>query len=537
MTDLTAAIAAWRNLLGDEHVSIDPAVLARAETATFATTQRVPVVLRPGSRQEVQECVRIANRHGVPLYPISTGLNWGYGSGVPARDGCAVLALGRMNRIVEFDEELAYITVEPGVTQRQVYDFLQEKKTSLTMSVTGGSADGSLIGNTIERGTALTYYWNRFAHACALEVVLPTGEVVHTGFDRFEGAATGRLDRWGVGPAFGGLFSQSNLGVVTQMTFWLMPPPAVHQTFFFTLFEESRERFEVAVDALRGLALGQPVRIGMALFNDFNYLILVHRQYPWEEAGGRTPMPPEVRLALRRRYKIGLWNGSGALYSPSPSHARADRRLVRRALRGKVDRLLFFPPAKIGWLRAISKPYRWLTRIDITPTLDSLTVKNPDLGVPGGSRVTLPYWRKREKPPQPPQKTDPEADRCGVIWCSPVVPYQGRHLSAAVRIIEETALAHGFEPSIGSRCSRERTIDLVVGLMYDRDVPGEDERAMACHDEMLGRLVDRGYLPERLGIQSMDALPPARDDSPQLLARIKAALDPNGILSPGRYIR
>jgi 4-cresol dehydrogenase (hydroxylating) len=534
MGDLEAALAAWRDTLGPEHVSTDPAVLARAATATFATAQRVPVVLRPGNRQEVQECVRIANRHGVPLYPISTGLNWGYGSGVPARDGCAVLALGRLNRIVEFDEDLAYITVEPGVTQQQVYEFLRERKSRLLMSMTGGSSDGSLIGNTMERGTALSYYWNRFAHACALEIVLPTGECVHTGFDRFEGAAAARLDRWGVGPAFDGLFSQSNLGIVTRMTFWLMPPPVVHQTFFFTLCEENWDRFEAAVDALRGLALGQPVRIGLGLFNDFNFLILVHRQYPWEQAGGRTPMPPEVRRALRQQYKIGLWNGNGALYSPSPAHARADRRLVRNALRGKVDRLFFLYPSKIRLLRAISRPYRWISKIDINPVLDQLTVKNPDLGVPAGNRITLPYWRKRSKPPE---VTDPEGDRCGVVWCSPVVPYQGRHLSAAVRIIEETALAHGLEPSIGARCSRERTIDLVVGLMYDRDVPGEDERAMACHDEVLSRLIARGYLPERLGIQSMDALPPARDDSPQLLARIKGALDPNRILAPGRYIQ
>jgi 4-cresol dehydrogenase (hydroxylating) len=534
MADLEAAIAAWRTRLDPRHVVTDPAALSAAETATFGTAQRVPVVLRPGSREEVQECVRVANLHGVPLYPVSTGLNWGYGSSVPASDGCAVLALGRMNRIVDFNEELAYITVEPGVTQRQVHGFLKEKGTRLAMSMTGGSSDASLIGNTIERGTALTYYWNRFAHVCALEIVLPTGECIHTGFDRFEGAATGKIDRWGVGPDFSGLFSQSNLGIVTRMTFWLMPPPAVHQPFFFTLFEDSPARFEALVEALRGLTLGQPMRLGLALFNDFNFLILVHRQYPWERAGGVTPMPAQLRGSLRRQYKIGFLNGSGALYSPSPAHARADRRLVRRALRGKVDRLVFFPPAKIRLLRALRAPYRWLTKIDTGPTLDGLTVKNPDLGVSPGHRNTLPYWRKRSPPPE---VTHPERDRCGVIWCSPVVPYQGRHLRAAFEIIEETALAHGFEPSIGSRCSRERTIDLVVGLMYDRDVPGEDERAMACHDRMLGLLVARGYLPERLGIQSMAALPPARDDSAWFLSRLKSALDPAGILAPGRYIR
>ena len=33
-----------------------------------------------------------------------------------------------MNRIVEFSEELAYVTVEPGVTQQQLYDFLQARR-------------------------------------------------------------------------------------------------------------------------------------------------------------------------------------------------------------------------------------------------------------------------------------------------------------------------------------------------------------------------------------------------------------------------
>lgn len=534
MPDLEAALVEWRNALGAEHVQTDPDTRTRAETTTFATTQRVPAVLRPGSRQEVQECVRIANRHRVPLYPVSTGMNWGYGSAVPARDGCAVLALGRMNRIVDFDEDLAYITVEPGVTQQQVYDFLRAKNTGLAMSMTGGSSDASLIGNTMERGTALTYYWNRFAHACALEVVLPTGECIHTGYDRFEGAAAAKLDRWGVGPAVAGLFTQSNLGIVTQVTYWLMPPPAVHQTFYFTLYDDDPARVDAMMEALRGLVLGHPVRLALGVFNDFNYLIMVHRRYPWERTGGATPMPQDVRRSLRQQYKIGPWNGNGVLYSASPAHARADRRLIKSALGGKVDRLLFLHPAKIRMLRLLARPNKWFRKIDMLPVLDRLTVKNPDLGVPAGNRVLLPYWRKKEPAPE---VTRPEMDRCGVIWCSPVVPYQGRHLRAAFRIVEETAFAHGFEPSIGSRCSRERTIDLVVGIMYDRDVPGEDQRAMACHDEILRRLVALGYLPERLGIQSMDILPPPRDDSEHFFARLKQALDPNGILAPGRYLR
>ena len=113
---LSEALREWALLLGDGHVRCDPEALRSASTATFATTSQALAILRPGSRDEVQEVVRIANRHRVPIYPISTGKNWGYGSRVPARDGVLV-DLGRMNRIVAFDEELAYVTIEPGVAR------------------------------------------------------------------------------------------------------------------------------------------------------------------------------------------------------------------------------------------------------------------------------------------------------------------------------------------------------------------------------------------------------------------------------------
>jgi len=69
----------------------------------------------------------------------------------------------------------------------------------------------------------------------------------------------------------------------------------------------------------------------------------------------------------------------------------------------------------------------------------------------------------------------------------------------------------------------------------DRDLPGEDERAMACHDELLSELIAAGYPPYRLGVQSIHSLPAPTDDSIALIERLKLALDPNDILAPGRY--
>src|SRR5262245_51003475 len=188
--DIEGALRAWRDLLGSEHLLTDAQNLRAAETATFKTDQKIPAVLRPGDREEVQECVRIANRYGVAIYPVSSGMNWGYGSRVPASSGSVLMELGRMNRILDFSEDLAYVTVEPGVTQKQLLQFLRRQNSRLWIDATGSSPNSSIIGNTVERGFGHTPYGDHFDHVCGLEVILPDGERLDTGFARFENART-----------------------------------------------------------------------------------------------------------------------------------------------------------------------------------------------------------------------------------------------------------------------------------------------------------------------------------------------------------
>ena len=206
MNGLNQALIEWSRILGTREVITDSGSLFAAENATFATEHKIPAILRPANRGEVQECLRVAHRFQVPIYPVSRGKNWGLGSRVPARDNCVLLELDRLNRILEFDETLAYITVEPGVTFRQASDFLRSKETNLFLSVIGGHPEASLIGNALERGDGVGPYGERISQACALEVVLPDGECIHTGFDRFRESKVGRVSRWGGAPCWTGCF-------------------------------------------------------------------------------------------------------------------------------------------------------------------------------------------------------------------------------------------------------------------------------------------------------------------------------------------
>ena len=74
-----------RAALGAEHVVVDPAALAEAMRATFATRATIPAIVRPSSREGVQACLAAANRFGVRLYPTSRGRNWGLARASPRR--------------------------------------------------------------------------------------------------------------------------------------------------------------------------------------------------------------------------------------------------------------------------------------------------------------------------------------------------------------------------------------------------------------------------------------------------------------------
>ena len=500
MSALETALSEWRSLLGEAHVLTEPEALAAAETATFATSQRIPAILRPSNTAEVQACLRIAQAHRVAVYPVSAGRNWGYGSRVPARDGCVLMELVRMNRILAYDEKLAYLTVEPGVTFQQAYTWLKERNSPLFITTIGGSPEGSLIGNALERGDGRGPHSDIFNHVCGLEVVLPTGERVETGLARFPNAHAAPVNRWGLGPSLDGLFSQSALGVVTRMTFWLVKKVPYLNEFVLAVKEEAQ--LWQLVDRLQELALDGTLRNSFFFWNDIKALS-VSQQYPYEATGGRVPLPGFLLEGVRE--EIGRWAISGAISAPDAEIGAILERRLDTTVEG-LARRLELPPK---------------------PPDDSSAQ-----GKPTTLNLAMAYWRKRSPMPEDPH---PDRDRCGFIWCSVALPFVGQEARVACAIASRVPRDYSLDPNVALLAVSARCLYLIVALAYDRDVPGEDERAMACYQALQREFVEAGFYPMRLGLPGFAEELPVQDDSRTLLRRLKEALDPAGILSPGRY--
>src|SRR5215204_7378639 len=92
-------------------------------------------VVLPDTVEQVQEIVRIANRHGVPLWTHGTGRNNGYGGPAPRVRGSVIVSLRNMNRVLEINEELGYAVVEPGVRWFDLYEAIQAGAHRLMLSI------------------------------------------------------------------------------------------------------------------------------------------------------------------------------------------------------------------------------------------------------------------------------------------------------------------------------------------------------------------------------------------------------------------
>lgn len=496
---LAAALDAWRAALGPDHATDDPETLDALHRSTFPAPQRAAALLRPADAAGVRACLAIAARHGLRLHPISRGCNWGLGSRVPPDDGAVVLDLGRLDAIVDFDESMAWVTVEPGVTFAQLYAFLRERRSRLFASSIGGSPHASVLANALARGDGAGPLGDRWSHVCALELALSTGETLRTGYGRFAHTPLAPLHRHGVGPALDGLFSQSSLGVVTRLTLWLSPLPRSLQAVRFSAATD--EGLPGLVDALRALMLEGTLRWPIGLWNHTRVLSTLERR-------------GDVPRQLAERGLTHRWYGLTALAGMTALQGRAHRERLVEVLGPAVD----------AWNieERTGEPHSGHELLlEQEPAFCFLQ------GIPHEESVRSVYWHQ---PASPAAGLDPDRDGCGVLWSCAAVPFEGAAVLAAMRAIEAVMAAHGFDALIAVMAQQPRALHLAPLILWDRRLPGRDAAGLACHAALREAFTRLGCLPYRLGTPPLDALPPGNDDHDAVMARLRDALDPTHTL-------
>ncbi|WP_440997079.1 FAD-binding oxidoreductase [Arhodomonas sp. SL1] len=529
MTDYLQTV---RNAVGDDRVDAADAANERYGASTEGGETAIAGAIRPASVADVQTCLQLAQCTGVPVYPVSTGHNWGYGCARPVTHGCVVLDLAGLNRIRDCDEELGVVTVEPGVTQAQLHAYLRERQLPFMVPVTGAGPSCSIAANALERGYGITPYTDHFAAVTAIEAVLPTGALYRSTLTEMGGEEVDRLFKWGIGPYLDGLFAQSGYAVVVSTSVALAWQPERLAAFYFAAREHATiEDLVPAVSrVLRELGGTVPA---INILNPQRMLSML-APFPADEAEDGV-LPREAVARLSRHHGIEAWNGVGSIQG-SREVVNAARRSVRRILKPATSRFVFITHGRLDWIergaRMVPKRFGGRARRLAGTLRASLNVMGGD---PSEVALPLAYWRSGVRPPAG-TSMNPARDGCGLIWYAPLVPMRGEAVQRYLRLLEEICPQYGLNPLVTLTTLNDRCFDSTVPLLFDRADPRAVARAHEGYRALLEAGRCEGFLPYRLHTGAMDLLPGLETVSMHVSNAIKQVLDPGACLAPGRYL-
>ncbi len=461
-------------------------------------------VVEPASVEEVQSIVRIANECEVPLWYFSQGRNNAYGGPSPVVGGSIQVSLRRMNRILDVDEKLATALVEPGVRFFDMYDHLRDNGIPLWSSAPD-LGWGSVVGNALDCGAGYTIHGDHAARSCGMEIVLPSGRLLRTGMGAMSRSDAWQLHPRGYGPSVDGLFRQSNFGIVTKMGLWLMPEPESY--FSGTVSIADPEALPAVIDAVRPLIINGTFQnspaIGNAVFVASTMDGAPSRAEVYEGPG---PIPHPVVRDLAAKLGIGAWNMRFALYGTAGIIAGRLAR-IRRTLEA------------VDGVRVDGESYRGS---DVHSEARSQNAQ-VQAGIPSLELMKALDWYS--------------GPGGGHIDFSVVAPVTGAHATRVHAMMDRELAGTRLDYDPAMILTGRHMINVSQIYFHPQDLE-TTRRAYGIYPRLVEAASELGYGLYRTHVAFMDAAADryAFNDYAQrrLTERLKDALDPRGVLAPGK---
>ena len=466
----------------------------------------------PSSVEQVQAVVRIADRYRVPLFPISTGKNFGYGGPSANLAGSVIVDLKRMNRVLEVDENRHFALVEAGVSYFDLYRYIQERGLKVWIDCPDPGW-GSPVGNSLERGIGYTmpYFRDHFGASCGMEVVLASGEVMRTGMGALPAAKTWQEYRYGFGPDPAGLFAQGNFGIVTKMGFRLMPQPEHYRTGKITV--PRRRDLIPLVNTVNYLSdsslIGEPVYASplTALMGNGEFLKAATRQ------GGAVDAEMD-RFASDHR--LPAWQVELQFYGPEKTCLAnweyAKERLMREipgaaAFEGESLHIPITPKQ----LENLEAPYPTSIR------------RNTALGIP-----SLGIWKI--------------VSGDGHVGLFPIIPRSGEAVFEAQRVLGDATREFNLRPFFSAVTAPLHWHSFAFQMVFAPSISRSDPAHNALVERAVRKVIrvaaEHGWGDYRAPTVYQDAVADTFSFNNHALRHfhetLKDAADPNGILAPGR---
>ena len=499
---------------------------------------------------EIIKIIELAKCNGFAVHPYSRGANLGYGGKEPYASNCIALDLSEFKRISYYKKSSGHITVEPGVSQEAISEFLIKNGDIHIHDTTGAPKFASVIGNYLERGfghTPLAEHAKNILHA---EIITPNNKeeapthfVTSTDGTSFEIDGKIATRTYSIGPDLTGLVIQNNVSIVTNLTIKLLKKPDCFVAYFIPFKEEDIDQMIDTCAILRkqntihsAAHIGNNMKTLQLLAVEFPNLI---KSYDYEELN-----------KLIRKFGLDDWTLSGGMYG-TKNQVKAHIKDLKTAMKKLGVKPLFIDKEKLSFIKKT---------LSITPKYNRALVKklvssNSGIarkigaklalrkslielckikqGTPSNEFLRTIYWRNLQKLTD--NVPNPSQDKVGLLWGAPCSEISSKDFKLITSIMSETCKKYSLESPISVTLINERTMECVLSLSWDRQKEKEEEQALACYQEIMLKCASMGFLQYRMSTLSNHFLNRQHLPLPFELPELKSYFDPCNVISPSKY--
>ena len=269
----SAFVKQLRKIAGPDGVLDRPEDLALYEYDGGLAKESPRAVVLPRTTEQVSAIVRLCNEAEISVVPRGAGT--GLSGGSIARQGSIVMALTRMNRILEIDIPNQRAVVQPGVVNLELSNavaaqgwyFVPDPSSQKACTIGGNVAENSGGPHTLAYGVTVN-------HVTGIEAVLPDGAVVELGGKALDGCGYD-LTGFFVG-------SEGTIGIATGITVRLCRRPEKVATMlgiFNTVEDAAQTVAAITAEGVTPAALEMLDSLMLGAVEDY-----VHAGYPRDAA-------------------------------------------------------------------------------------------------------------------------------------------------------------------------------------------------------------------------------------------------------------
>jgi glycolate oxidase len=281
-------------------------------------------VVKPSSAEEIAQIMKLANKYKIPVTPRGAGSGLS-GGAVPVYGGI-VLSVEKMNKILEIDKENLVVVVEPGVVTNEINNAVKEY--GLFYAGYPMSVETCYIGGNVSEnagGGRAVKYGVTGRYVIGLEVVTPTGDIVHLGGKVMKDVTGYDLIHLMVG-------SEGTLGIFTKIYLKLMPLPQA-KVDLLVLFEDMDTAIKIVPKIM---TFGRIIPTSIEFMDDLSFKAscrYLNEKIPFEEAGAMLliELDGNSKAELEEQYEVigNLCMENGAIEVYVADNATTSERIWR----------------------------------------------------------------------------------------------------------------------------------------------------------------------------------------------------------------